>query len=96
MKPSAEAAEALASRGHVIPVMFPPGTNLEGTKARPEVWSDRAGFEKAAATFVAEAQKPADMAAWRGPTTKRASARRHTATTRSCGACHRGHRVRTN
>lgn len=93
VKPLVDAVKALASWGHVIPVMFPPGTNMEGTKARPEVWGDRPGFEKAAANFVAEAQKLADMAE---ANDKSGFGRQYTATTQACGACHRSYRVRTN
>lgn len=34
-----------------LPTLFPEGTDLAGTDARAEVWSDRAGFEAAAARF---------------------------------------------
>lgn len=62
VKSPVDAAKTPTRWNHVSPVMFPPGTNPQGTQARPEVWSDRAGSETAAATFVTAAQESADMA----------------------------------
>lgn len=56
------AAKALTEWAHALPGMFPPGSDGGATKALPAVWSDRAGFEKAAATYEAETQKLGDLA----------------------------------
>ncbi len=59
-------AGGLVRWANVIPTMFPAGTGQGETpvptKARPEIWSDRAGFEAAAANYAAEAVKLRDAA----------------------------------
>jgi len=89
-----DGAKGLSKWGHVIPTMFPDGTQSgHDTKARPEIWSDRAGFEKAAATFWTAADKLATLAA---ANDKASFATQYTETTQACGACHRAYRVKTN
>ena len=89
-----DGAKGLSSYGHVIPALFPDGTQSgHNTKARPEVWSDRAGFQKAAQTFWMEADKLAILA---DANDKAGFAAQYTVTTQACGACHRAYRVRTN
>ncbi len=89
-----DGAKGLASWGHVIPSMFPDGTQTgHNTKARPEIWSDRAGFEKAAEKFWTEADKLV-ISADAGD--KAGFAAQYTVTTQACGACHRAYRVRNN
>jgi len=89
-----DGAKGLSSYGHVIPALFPDGTQSgHNTKARPEVWSDRAGFQKAAQTFWMEADKLAILA---DTNDKAGFAAQYTVTTQACGACHRAYRVRTN
>ncbi len=74
--------------------MFPDGTQSgHDNKARPEVWSDRGGFEKAAETFWTAADKLATLAA---ADDKVGFAGQYTTTTQACGACNRAYRVRTN
>ena len=67
VKPLEAPAKAIARWATMIPAAFPPGTDKGGeTKALPEIWSDRAGFEKRAremgeaATRVAVAAKASD------------------------------------
>jgi len=89
-----DGAEGLSSWGHTIPALFPDGTQSgHNTKARPEIWSDRAGFEKAAQTFWMEADKLAVLA---DANDKAGFAAQYATTTQACGACHRAYRVRTN
>ena len=89
-----DGAKGLSSWGHTIPAVFPDGTQSgHNTKARPEVWSDRAGFEKAAEKFWTEADKLATLA---DANDKAGFAAQYTTTTQACGACHRAYRVRTN
>jgi cytochrome c556 len=55
-----EKAAGLAASARKIVGYFPQGTGRDvvpKTRARPEVWSDHAGFEAAAAAFVKEAEK---------------------------------------
>ncbi len=89
-----DGAKGLSSWGHTIPAVFPDGTQSgHNTKARPEIWSDRAGFEKAAQNFWTQADKLATLA---DANDKAGFATQYTATTQACGACHRSYRVRTN
>lgn len=55
-------AGAIAGWGKAIPAMFPSGTAAPDSKALPTVWSDRAGFEAAAANMAAAAAKLAELA----------------------------------
>jgi len=62
VKTQAFAAGAIAAWARALPGLFPAGSDGGTTKALPTVWSDRAGFEKAAATLATEAAKLADLA----------------------------------
>ena len=87
------ATKALVRYSTVIPLLFPAGTETGGeTKAKPEIWSDRAGFEKAAANF-GEAAKALQARAEADDKPGFASA--FDAMGKTCGACHRAYRVRT-
>jgi len=59
-------ATSLMRWAKVLPTLFPAGTEKGATalptKARPEIWSDRADFEKAAANYAEQASKLADFA----------------------------------
>src|SRR5579859_7570733 len=61
VKKQAYPATALTHWAKVLPTLFPAGTGKDATalptKARPEIWSDRATFEKAAANYATEAGK---------------------------------------
>lgn len=46
-----------------LPTLFPEGSNSAGTDARPEVWSDHAGFTAAADRFRTSVQAVAAAAA---------------------------------
>lgn len=92
VKPLVGSAKSLAGWGRVIPTVFPAGTEAAGaTKARPEIWSDRAGFERAAANLVAQADKLSQLA---DANDKAGFAAQYTATTQACGGCHRNYQVR--
>ena len=89
-----DGAKGLSSWGHTIPAVFPDGTQSgHNTKARPAVWSDRAGFEKAAENFWTQADKLSVLAE---ANDKAGFATQYTATTQACGACHRNYRQRLN
>ena len=52
VKPYADRAEAISGWALQFPTLFPPGSEKgHDTKALPAIWSDRAGFEKAARTW---------------------------------------------
>ncbi len=92
VKPFADGAAAMVKWGGVYPTLYPDGTQTgHDTKAKPEIWSDRAGFEKANAAFVAAAEKLAE-AAKSGD--KAAFAAAFTTTGQSCGGCHRNYKAR--
>ena len=94
MKGLRDAAKGLAAWGRVIPGMFPDGTQAgHDTHALPAVWTDRAGFEKAAETFWTQADKLAVLAE---ANDKAGFAAQYTATTQACGACHRNYRAKLN
>ncbi len=92
VKPMVDAAKGLVSWGKVIPSVFPAGTDSgHNTKAKPDVWSDNAGFQKAAANFVAAAEK---LQALADADDKAGFATQFAATGQACGACHRTFRAR--
>lgn len=82
-------ATALAAWGKAIPAMFPPGSDTPQSNALPVVWSDRAGFEAAAATMSAAAAKLADLAK-AGDTAGFAT--QFAELGKSCGGCHQKYR----
>lgn len=92
VKPFADGAAAMVKWGNAFPALFAAGTESgHDTKAKSEIWSDRAGFQKAAANLVAAAEKLGD-AAKSGD--KAAFAAAFTATGQACGACHRTYKNR--
>lgn len=92
VKQLVDPAKGIASWGRSIPNMFPDGTQQgHNTKARPEVWSDRANFEKAAANLVAAADRLSQLAE---ANDKSGFATQYQAMTQACGACHRSYRAR--
>lgn len=75
-----------------LPTMFPAGTGpdaIPSTKAKPEVWSDRAGFEAKAADYQAATARLRDAVA-AGDTA--AANEAWTATRATCGSCHDAYR----
>jgi len=85
-------AKALARWAEVYPSLFPKGTETgHNTKALPEVWSDSAGFQKAAATFSEAALKLADVAKTGDAEAVAAQVK---AVGDACGACHRTYRAK--
>src|SRR5215469_3432247 len=59
-------AKTISRWAHVLPTLFPQGTEEGATPAEthalPSVWNDRAGFEKAAANYAAAADKLEEFA----------------------------------
>lgn len=59
-------AAVLAKWARTLPRMFPVGTGMgetPNTQARPTIWQDRAGFDRAAANYVDATARLADLAA---------------------------------
>jgi cytochrome c556 len=62
VKGQAGAAGALARWGEAIPGLFPPGSGAGDTRAKPEIWADKADFDRRAAEFAAAARRLAELA----------------------------------
>jgi cytochrome c556 len=93
---SAASLEPLAAeldmRAHRIHDFFPAGTETGGnTKARPEIWSNREGFNAAAMTLT-DATTKLEALAKAGDNDGFAAQFRTTGA--ACGACHRNFRAR--
>ena len=87
-----DGASAMVDWSHVIPGLFPPGSEKGyDTAALPAIWSDRAGFDKAAAKLTAAATR---LQAAAKADDKAAFAADFKATAASCGACHRTYKQR--
>ncbi|NEX91705.1 cytochrome c [Caulobacter sp. 17J65-9] len=94
VKGQAFAAKGLARWAKQLPSMFPAGTGADSgvaTKAKAEIWTDRAGFEKAAADYAAQTQKLAELAE---ANDKAGFAAQWATVRQSCGACHDGYRAK--
>jgi cytochrome c556 len=88
--PIAARAQEMNGYFSTLPTLFPPGST-ENTKARPEVWSERAGFETAASNAAAATAKLASTAQ---SGDKGATAAAFRELGGSCGGCHRNYRAR--
>ncbi len=85
-------ADAMARWMKQFPSQFPPGSDTgHDTKALPAVWSDSAGFQKAADNFVEAADKLAQLAK-AGDADGVASQVKVVGD--ACGACHKTYRAR--
>jgi cytochrome c556 len=85
-------AKALQRWALVYPTLFPKGTETgHDTKALPSVWSDSAGFQKAAMTFSEAAGKLAEIAKTGDAD---AAAAQVKVIGQACGACHHDYRAK--
>ena len=76
----------------MIPSLFPAGSEKgDDTKALPEIWSNRAEFEKDAANLTTQAEKLVQLAE---ADDKAGFATQFQATGQACGACHRQFRAK--
>ena len=81
-----DAANAIANWGQVAPTLFPDGTQQgHNTKAKPNVWSDRAGFVKNANNLTEQATKLAQLAK---AGDKAGFAEQFQAVGKACKTCH--------
>ena len=87
-----DAANAIAKWGQVAPTMFPDGTQQgHNTKAKPSVWSDRAGFVKDANNLTEQATKLAQLAK---AGDKAGFAEQFKATATACKTCHDSYKAK--
>lgn len=85
VKAFANSAAAMARWMKQFPSTFPTGSDKGRTKALPTVWTDQAGFQQAAANFVAAADKLSQLA--KAGDTAGFEAQVKTVGD-ACGACH--------
>lgn len=90
VKPLAFGARGLNRWANALPGMFPPGTQLPGSRALPTVWSGRPGFEAQAALFQAAT---AQLLAAAHTGDKAAFASAYKATGGACASCHASYRA---
>ena len=87
-----DSADAIVSWSRVIPTLFPDGTQQgHDTKAKPNIWSDRAGFEKDAANLTDQATQLAQLA---DAGDKAGFAKQFKATASACKTCHDTYKAR--
>jgi cytochrome c556 len=75
----------------VFPTLFPAGSDKGNTKAAPTIWTDTAGFQKAAVTLSNTGEALA-TAAKAGDATAVAAAFKSMG--EACGACHKEYRLK--
>jgi len=94
MAPLVARAQEIADWSRKIPSMFPPGSDTGAkTGALPTIWTDRPGFEAAAANLGVQADK---LVAVLKTGDRAAATTQFGATGATCGACHRNYRARTS
>ncbi len=92
VKPFVDGAKGIAAWAKVIPSMFPAGTEKgHDTKAKPDIWSNNAEFEKDATNLATEAQK---LVALADANDKAGFGAQFKVVGGACGACHRAFRER--
>lgn len=87
LKALAGPTRSLALWGEALPGMFPAGTGpgVANTRARAEIWTDRADFEQKAAEFAAAAARLAELAE---AADLNEGGRQWDSTRLACAACH--------
>ena len=90
VKTQAFAARAIAGWAKAMPGLFPAGSDGGTTTASAALWSDKAGFEKAAAGLATEAGKLGDLAK---AGDSDGFAAQWLVVRGQCGACHTAYRV---
>jgi cytochrome c556 len=84
-------ANAIRKWSLQFPTLFPAGSDKGNTKAAPTIWSDQAGFQKAAMNLGTAAEALA-TAAKAGDSTAAAAAFKEVG--EACGACHKEYRLK--
>jgi cytochrome c556 len=90
VKPLAYSARALEAWARALPRLFPEGSRVEPTRARPEVFTQRADFEAKAAAYARAAGRLAELAE---ANDKAGFAAQWDATEKACAACHEKYRM---
>ena len=90
VKPLTRNARVLARWARAMPALFPAGSNMGRTTANAAVWSDRPGFEAAAARYAEAASKLAQLA---DANDKAGFAAQYKMVGDACGACHKAYRL---
>ncbi len=85
VKPLAFGARGLARWARTIPVMFPEGSNLATSRAKPLIWQERADFESKAADYASAATRLAELA---DAGDQAGFATQWAAVGKTCSACH--------
>ena len=92
-----KAASAVVRQASVdLPKWFPAGAGPEAgvkTRAKSEIWADKAGFAEANRNFAIEAQKLQKLAASGDTDALKVQAK---VVGQTCGTCHTGYRVKDN
>ena len=57
------AADGIAMWAQAIPGLFPPGSIVPGSRARPEIWTNKADFDARAADLQVAAKRLSELAA---------------------------------
>jgi cytochrome c556 len=84
-------ARGVARWARALPGMFPDSTRLvPATRARPEIWANRADFAAKASNLAAAAERLAVLAEAKD---RAGFAAQHKATAAACAACHDVYRV---
>jgi len=87
-----DVVKEMDQRAHLLKGYFPAGTETGGnTKAKPEIWSDRDGFDKANDNYTDAVDKLLTLAQ-AGDTAGFST--QFSAVGATCGACHRSYRNR--
>ena len=84
-------AKAIQRWALVFPTLFPEGSDKGNTKAAPAIWTDAAGFQKAAVS-LATASEALATAAKAGDAAAVAAAFKGMG--EACGACHKDYRLK--
>lgn len=92
VSPFESKAQEIVDWARRIPSMFPPGTETGGgTRAKPEIWTERAKFDELSAELVEKATALKARAAANDVT---GFSDAWKATGQVCGSCHRAYRAR--
>jgi cytochrome c556 len=92
VKAFASPAAGMARWMGQFPTTFPPGSDQgHNTKALPAIWSDRAGFDQAAANFITAADKLSQLAKAEDTAGFAAQVK---VVGSACGACHNKYRAK--
>ena len=90
VKDQGAAADGIAMWADAIPGLFPPGSMAPGSRARPEIWANKADFDARAADLHDAAKRLSAIAATGD---KAAFAAQVTEVQARCGACHDKYRA---